>query len=363
MPTRYSQQYWDQVARKAGFKWLEPVEYALQPTAAQCLQCDKTWKATPSQAKNRGSGCKDCHRKRNSQQIWDKAGKTADLEWLEPVRSGAKPHKARCLKCGHEWRPRPNSVKKQGSGCKRCGIKKISEALRLDLNKAQERASKINVQWLEPPKNAKTPTRARCLVCQHEWKPRPGNVYVGYGCPQCGKKKYSKSLTADQEQRDREAERINAKWLEPTATGRVRKRIECQKCGHVWKATPSGVRMGYGCPECVQQGFKSSKPAIIYLLKHADGYAKIGITNIGIKQYEDRLLRHGYKGFEPVMAWQFETGKEARDVEQRVLSWIRNDLGIPPAVLSGNGYSETMYLSAISLQDIEELVETTIASI
>jgi hypothetical protein len=45
----------------------------------------------------------------------------------------------------------------------------------------------------------------------------------------------------------------------------------------------------------------------------------------------------------------FLRGSDARAVEQGVLHWLRKDMGLPPYLASGNGWTETVAADAIDL--------------
>jgi hypothetical protein len=48
-----------------------------------------------------------------------------------------------------------------------------------------ERASAVNITWLEIPSNSRVGTSAQCNNCKLIWKPVPDAVRGGSGCPDC----------------------------------------------------------------------------------------------------------------------------------------------------------------------------------
>ncbi|MFZ9739951.1 MAG: hypothetical protein ACO3EZ_18345 [Prochlorotrichaceae cyanobacterium] len=300
--------------------------------------------------------------RKKTQEEWDQAGRKAKLIWLESISSSKVPHKAQCLLCGHEWTPYPVNVSSKGTGCPKCGKKRGSKKQRIDPKESQRRAAENNVQWLELPENNHIKKTARCLTCLHEWKIQPRNLYSGYGCPKCGDRSMASKQRASQEQRDREAASVGIRWLEPVSSWNTPTKAECLGCGHTWKTRANDVQGGRSCPNCAISGYKKDDPGLLYLLKHKHGYLKIGITNFDTRQRDDRIRRLSRHGYQVERAWEFDHGEDALFVEQRVLLWIRNDLGIPPAIAEGDGYTETIPLSEISMSELEDLIELTITS-
>ncbi len=79
------------------------------------------------------------------------------------------------LTCGHDWSPQGRQVK-QGKVCPKCGGK-----LPVPQDEWDRRAAAAGLEWLETVSGAMTPTPARCLKCNHEWRESSGLPSRSYG--------------------------------------------------------------------------------------------------------------------------------------------------------------------------------------
>ena len=108
------------------------------------------------------------------------------------------------------------------------------------------------------------------------------------------------------------------------------------------------------------------KNSYVYLITNSELNAhKVGIGNV--KKHMDRLGRFNARGWETYKVWQFETGREALDVEKLIFKVIRQDLNIPiylsyEQMKSTGGHVETMGADAISLLELEKIIKKVIRS-
>lgn len=88
--------------------------------------------------------------------------------------------KHRCLKCGHEWDIKPNSLL-QGNHCPMCSTRRKSHE-----QYVSELAIKNpNIEVIGEYINANTNIAHRCIVCGYEWMLKPNHALHGLGCPSC----------------------------------------------------------------------------------------------------------------------------------------------------------------------------------
>ncbi|MDH6681033.1 hypothetical protein M2284_005276 [Rhodococcus sp. LBL1] len=92
----------------------------------------------------------------------------------------------RCKACGTEGRPRLNSIRNRGSGCRKCR----NEAVRAAevVAKASEAVAvmrKAGFEPLEEYRGSKRPWRSLCRLCGKESTPAYGNVRQGSHCRHC----------------------------------------------------------------------------------------------------------------------------------------------------------------------------------
>lgn len=91
---------------------------------------------------------------------------------------------------------------------------------------------------------------------------------------------------------------------------------ECLICSFVWKTTPSSVvNQRTGCPKCSKTGFNPGVPANLYYIKIGK-YYKIGITN---KTISDRFRSDNDKPIKVLMLKHFEDGRDAKAKESEIL--------------------------------------------
>ena len=119
-----------------------------------------------------------------------------------------------------------------------------------------EIASKeIPVQILGTYTNSQTPLPCRCKKCGLVWEIRPNNLLSGYGCPKCGIEKRAQSQSKDNADFIAEMSKINPKiTIQEEYKGARQPRMgKCNTCGHTWKAAPTNLLKGKGCPICAHK--------------------------------------------------------------------------------------------------------------
>ena len=134
--------------------------------------------------------------------------------------------------------------------------------------------------------------------------------------------------------------------------------------GHEWTTTPSTRVRGSGCPACAFSGFSQSAPSIVYVLENKILQAlKVGIMNQGTSRLQ-QLARDGWTVAE---LFDLPEGWMARDIERRVLTWIRHDLKAPPALTAADtkyaGWTETVGTDRVSREALCEAVSVQVASV
>ncbi len=271
MAPKISQTEWDEIAREQKVEWLEPVKNSRTPTRARCTLCGNTWFPWPGNVK-RGHRCGRC--RKVGIEEWDKRAKDVDIKWVDRVESSRKPTKARCLKCGKEWKAVPSAVQ-QGTGCPECWI----DRRRKTREEHDAEAMAVGVEWLAYPPNVNTPTSARCLSCGNEWKAWPSAIRQGHGCNVCASKRAGVRRRKPQSAHDREAKAVGLSWLEPVERTTSPTRAQCVTCGHEWLAWPSNIRAGRGCPVCRYE--KSARKQRISQSEWKARFEAAGLTLMG----------------------------------------------------------------------------------
>jgi hypothetical protein len=131
-----------------------------------------------------------------------------------------------------------------------------------------------------------------------------------------------------------------------------------KKCGKEVSPQYASVRVGGGCKYCADSSFNYEQPAILYLITHEElGAHKIGIGG----QTKNRIDQHKKEGWLVYKTLNFESGEGAYEVEQEVLHWFINELGLFPYLIKEQmpqgGWTETVDAAEITLPTIWAKVE------
>ena len=351
MPPRLSKEMLDLRAQEARGRWVGEVGLAHDLSAIECLDCGEQRLMKPARPNN--CRCSGTSTAPLTQAEWQKRATSRGLEFLEIVKTANTKTLCRCRKCGYQWKVIPNRIT-QGGGCPKCaGSLKITQA------EWQERAAHKDFEFLETVRHANNPTLARCFTGQHEWSPRPNRALQGHGCPTCGQVKGSEARRLTDDVWNSRAAKLNLEWLEPVRAAQTKTLCRCRICRHEWKVKPCDVDQGHGCPACNHGGLKPEIPTLIYLLRNPFDFAKVGVMNV----HTDRLNLHRRNGYTVEQTWEVSTGRKALKIEAAVLSWWREDLELPPAIRSGDGWTETVSLLDLSMDLIQQRIDRLIREI
>jgi hypothetical protein len=329
-------------------RWLGEVKNSHTPTLAECLAHGHQSLKRPTEVRV-GTGCRQCGGTAPvTQQEWDRRAKAAGLRWTEPVKLATVKARATCRKCDYSWTVFPDAVTR-GQGCPNCaGVKRRSP-------QEWDAVAKIaNLTWVDRPRSGHSPTRARCGACQHEWSPAPKRIVAGGGCPRCA------GQVVTQAEWDQRAAERGITWLEPITNSQT-KTLARHECGLEWHVVPNSLR-STGCPSCAQYGFKPNEPGLLYLLQGVtDGALKIGVANVPPPGTQSsRLKKHQRNGWIVQRTWELPTGQDVYDVEQAVVRWWREDLGLPPARSRGDGFTETVSGDQMTIRRVVRYVNKLI---
>jgi hypothetical protein len=273
--------------------------------------------------------------------------RAAGYEPLEKYKSVSSPWRCRCTKCSSEVAPALVSVRK-GHGCQVCAGQVVDPA------KAEQIMRAMGYEPLVPYPRANSPWKSRCLKCGHESAPRFNSVQKETRCRYCSRLNLHP---------DDAVEMMLAVGLEPLVPypgTSVPWKCRCTNCGRTVSPRVGNARRAKGCRYCSTGGFDFTAPSVVYLITHPEWQAhKIGITNVS----SGRLAKHARRGW--VVYQTLETdGDKAWDIEKAILSWWRDDMGMPAYLQPGvDGHSETVSSSLISLEEVWSQVVAIAANI
>jgi formylmethanofuran dehydrogenase subunit E len=351
MPRRFSNDEAVDFMRTAGALPLEPYLHANAKWLCKCLRCNR--EITPRLGSVR-FGKDPCIYCSGNKWAPEEAEQVLKLAGFEPSEKfpGRKSDwwAARCVRCNQDTKVTLSSVLNGQTKCTMCSTRTI------DWDKANAALTEQLLEPLEPyPGNNKEKWKCRCTGCGSIVFPKLNNVLNGWGgCKPCGYKKVSEALANDSESC---TSLMLSKGLNPQVPypgSKARWKCICQVCERTVYPTYLNVSQGHmGCRYCASRSgytIKSDGPAIIYLITHSIFNAhKVGFARVGTS----RLKQHQRQGWEVYKTLVLPSAAEALDVEVRVLTWIRNELGLAPVLTAAEmpqlGFTETFSADEIDL--------------
>ena len=189
---------------------------------------------------------------------------------------------------------------------------------------------------LEEYSGKDTPILHECLK-GHIWKARPGHILKGHGCPDCAGNRRKTDAEYKQQLQGRPLLCVDTYQSDNKVALH-----KCLKCNHKWKATPSCVLRGTGCPMCNTGSFDKEKPGRVYHVSLEAGdlgrLYKIGITNNTVRE----RFKQDWNRLQMNLIWEleFEKGENAFHLEQ--LLKLENTFIKGVKILRGGGNSELL---------------------
>ena len=349
------------VMRNANLEPLEPYETSQTKWKCKCLKCGEIVAPRYTTILQGGGGCMNCSRVeqvgrgRLDEQAAIAVMRGKNLEPLEAYPGAMIPWKVKCLDCGNYANPRYAHIQQGRKGCKQCGYKKNADSNRTSQSEAIKVARASGFEPLEPYRGRHYPWRCKCKKCGEIVSPHYSGIVTGGGC------RYCSGLVVDPTEAIKVMNKAN---LQPLVTypGAGQKWLsKCLKCGK--EVTPRYSQVKFknsGCKFCATYGYDFSQSGILYLITNEKLRAhKIGITNASTK--EKRIGIHQKNGWEIYKTSFYLDGNDAFEIEQEILLWWRNDLGLPQYLSSSEmprgGQTETVDAGEIDLVTIWNRIE------
>lgn len=100
--------------------------------------------------------------------------------------------------------------------------------------------------------NAKTKVLCECVFCHREVYLLPHDIYRGHGCRKCAWKQNGHNLTKTTDIFIEEMHLINPEDIVvgEYVGSHTKIAMKCGKCGDIYKAVPTHLLQGKGCPRC-----------------------------------------------------------------------------------------------------------------
>jgi len=206
--------------------------------------------------------------------------------------------------------------------------------------------------------DAKTKLKIICPV-HGMFEQTPNSHFSMGGCKKCGTSRTVNKLAGDTASFCKAAEDLNGVAYNYSDVvyerAMCKVRISCNTCQTTFNQTPNAHLGGAGCPCCAKTGYNSGKEGHLYVLA-SDSIVKVGITNRKPKDRAKSISKSSGEDFAVVADWLFYNGKEAHEIEQRVLRALRKTHVQPDAKF--DGYSECFI--NVNLDDFKKFVHQEI---
>ena len=193
----------------------------------------------------------------------------------------------------------------------------------------------IEIQPLAPYVSSRVKIPHKCTK-GHIWLAEPKRIIEGRGCPICsGRRK----KTTQEYKIDLVTKNILYTVQEEYKGTHIPILHKCNK-GHVWKARPSQILSGKGCPSCATFRIDPNSPAALYYIKLCIGitsYYKIGITTRTIKE---RFRDESHLEITELYYNIFSTAQEALDLESSILCEFSQYRSSSVNILKSGGNTE-----------------------
>ena len=306
--------------------------------------CGKKVSPTVATLKSGSGGCSYCGGALIDAEDAINLMKSNGYEPLEEYPGADNKWRAVHLTCGNEVHPRLTNVKRGEAGCRYCsGTVPVSEAeaTKLFLSKGfvpQEPFRGTHYPWVAIHKN-----------CGKLISPRYKAVRAGQaGC------KYCSGNRVDEEDAYALFISKGIQPLEPFLNTHSPWKAIHLECGK--EISPRYADVAHnngGCRFCATKGFDLTKPGDLYLITNeALGAHKVGISGATSR----RLEVHQREGWKIFKVERFAIGEHAYLIEQKIISWLREDLNLPAylsaAVMPQSGWTETVDAEEIDLAEI-----------
>jgi DNA-directed RNA polymerase subunit M/transcription elongation factor TFIIS len=343
---------------------LEPYVLSDKKWKCKCLRCGGIVFPTYGDATQGKRGCTKCGYtssadiRRTSQKEAIAILKKAGMEPLVPYKNSHAKWKSRCLTCGKISSPMLASLKHQQGGCRHC-----APNAPIDPKSAIKVMKKAKLEPLEPFRSAASKWKCKCLRCGKLVSPSFSKVQSGQsGCRDCGYVIMANKNRFPEEEAIRIMKEANLKPLTPYVGDAAKWKCECLKCGKTVYPTLTNIKQkNGGCLYGATKGIDFNIPAYLYFLHHEEyGAHKVGIGNSGDRK-NDRIKRFQKYGWKLYRKWEFESGAEAHNFEQKILRHLRKELKMPPYLTldlmkETGGHSETVDANEITFLKLEKLI-------
>jgi hypothetical protein len=236
----------------------------------KCTVCGYVWSTTPNSVLSGKCGCRNCvnvsRRLGNDQFLIRLADAHQDIRCLDTYVNARTKLKFYHSICDHTWTALPRSVL-SGIGCPNCCGKHTKSTWQF----IPELYAKFpDIKCIGEYVNGTTPILFEHTSCGTQWEEIPENILriiSGHACPNCspyGQKSNDKFIS--------QLLLVTGEiiCLEEYINSGTKLLVQHSVCGNIWKAWPTHLLQGVGCPACMES--KGEKQIRIWLKDHGIPY-------------------------------------------------------------------------------------------
>lgn len=206
-------------------------------------------------------------------------------------------------------------------------------AKRLNHNYFVSRLNEVlpSISTISNYQNCRTKILVECNVCGYQWQARTSDLLRGHGCPRCaGKERKTTDRFCEEVAISNPDLEIVGKYVNTSTKIETR----CSVCGYSWKASPSSLLKGIGCPSCGGTKKKTQDEFITELAYKNPDIKVLGEYKNNRTKIKIQCIRCGY-------VWSATphnlidarsrcpkcTHSSTSFVEQFILEWLKSVLG------------------------------------
>lgn len=168
--------------------------------------------------------------------------------------------KCRCKIDGYEWESSPMSLLHQKVGCKLCGYKKSSDAIRAKMSEKfirQMQEVNSDIEIVGEYAGAHSLIRCKCKIDNEEWESYACNLLnKSAGCPECAKRRVRdiEALTVDEINQRLQLYGVSAKVIDGYTNNKCKVKCLCTVHNIEYMAAVKTLlyNKSSACPECSQ---------------------------------------------------------------------------------------------------------------
>lgn len=250
----------------------------------ECIECGNTWESIWNNLKvSNKVSCMKCHYKKLAD-IRRTPCKKLDKSNLNPninidfstYQGWTSRLQCECRVCGDKWQSTFINLSR-GTGCKRCGYKKISENKKLSFETIKNRYMQINpnITLLSSQYvSALSKMKWECNICHHIFDKRYNEIQQKRGCPKCSKESMKEKMRYNLDKVKILCKEINKNVEiidEVYINAHTPIKCKCLRCDREYKTKWNYIQSGWGvCPSCS----KHTSQVEADFLSHFTGWEK-----------------------------------------------------------------------------------------